>query len=288
MDIRNIFGNGDRDNTSFDSSLQEIKDKYDALEKLLAEREEKIASLEKQIATLEAGQSTTPTSEGTPEVVATEDTPKEQTPTPTPEAPSAELLAALTAAIAELKTQHEDLKAASADIKEHVTYRSTLIKQDIGELHKGIMQFSPEMFEKITKPYKFALLDLHRRFHENAQQFVHLKEGEDINVAYQNLVAQFSNAVSAIADRVYNDFGIEYNEPEVGDAFDPKCHQSMEVIETPEEAKHRIIARVYHGYFVDTNIDKVIRPARVAIYKYVAPAVEEQSNEPTETPQEQQ
>jgi predicted nucleic acid-binding Zn-ribbon protein len=129
MDIRNIFGNGDRDNTSLDSSLQDIKDKYDALEKLLADRDQEIASLKAQIEALMAGQSTTPT----PEVVATEDTPKEQAPTPTPEAPSAELLAALTAAIADLKAQHEDLKAASADIKEHVTYRSTLIKQDIGE-----------------------------------------------------------------------------------------------------------------------------------------------------------
>ena len=89
-------------------------------------------------------------------------------------------------------------------------------------------------------------------------------------------MGQFKNSVQAIADRVYNDFGVDYFEPEVGDAFDPRQHKATSTVPTDDPEKHRIIIKVLAGGFKDVDSDKIINTARVETYAYVAPKEGEQ------------
>lgn len=127
-------------------------------------------------------------------------------------------------------------------------------------------------YEKITKPYLKALLELHTRFADVANHFENVDLSTcDVRETYDRLLGQFKNSVQAIADRVYNDFGIDYFEPEVGQLYDPRQHKAMRVVNTDDAEKHRVIIKVLAGGFKDVDTDKVISTARVETYSYVAP-----------------
>ena len=76
------------------------------------------------------------------------------------------------------------------------------------------------------------------------------------------------SAVDALENRIYNDFGVEYYIPQVGDDFNPKEHQAFEVITTENESNNRKVAKVIYGGFRDLESGKILRPARIACYKY--------------------
>ncbi len=66
--------------------------------------------------------------------------------------------------------------------------------------------------------------------------------------------------------KVLSDYGVTEISSKEGEAFDPKLHQSMEAIETSEKEKDHSIARhIQKGY---KTVDRIIRPARVAVFEY--------------------
>ena len=139
-------------------------------------------------------------------------------------------------------------------------------------MHKELETYKGGFYEKITKPYLKALLELHTRFADVANHFENVDLSTcDVRETYDRLLGQFKNSVQAIADRVYNDFGIDYFEPEVGQLYDPRQHKAMRVVNTDDAEKHRVIIKVLAGGFKDVDTEKVISTARVETYSYVAP-----------------
>lgn len=197
----------------------------------------------------------------------------EPAPVPAP-APSADYTPSFDALIALIK----ELKAENAELKVLVGARDRL-EESVRDMHKELEVYKSGFYEKLTKPYLKALLELHTRFADVSNHFENVDLSTcDVRETYDNLLEQFKNAVQAIADRVYNDFGIDYFEPEVGDAYDPRQHKAMRVVNTDDPEKHRVIIKVLVGGFKDVDSDKVVSTARVETYSYVVPKDDEHSD----------
>lgn len=261
-------------NGGADQALETIRAEIETKDREIADLKQQLALLDEQIAKLKATNPTateapaeTPQAateeQGEATAEATTETPKCDVTFPD-YAPSFEALMAL---LNELKAQNEALK-------EKVGYceaNDERLRDIVKELHKEMASNKIDI-SKLTKPYLSAMMDLHYRFYGTFAHFDTLDNSEqDFAKLYGDLMREFKNAITAISDRIYNDFGYEYYEPQVGDEFNPKEQQAMSVVETEDESLARRIAQVMYGGYRDEESGKIIRQARIACYRYVAP-----------------
>ena len=270
--MTSIFFSNNEAEQSANQALEALQQSVETMKIAHAEEIKKlyarIEELEAQVATQKTNTEPEPTPEPQPEVKP-EPVP-EPAPAPAPETQSAPAVdytpqfEALTALV-------KELKAENAELKTLVGFRDRL-EESVRDMHKELETYKGGFYEKITKPYLKALLELHTRFADVANHFENVDLSTcDVRETYDRLLGQFKNSVQAIADRVYNDFGIDYFEPEVGQLYDPRQHKAMRVVNTDDPEKHRVIIKVLAGGFKDVDTDKVISTARVETYSYVAP-----------------
>lgn len=253
-----LFGNKDSNQKNFEETIEQLKADYATLMEDNKTKEGKIIEQQKIIealrSQLEAGQSDT-----TP-IVPTEETPCVKEKIVTPSTDYMPTLEAIGNSITELKAQSEE-------IKRYVEDRDA-INENMRAMHKELERFRGDFYAKITQPYLMAMLDLHKRFYDAYAHFDQLDNTEtDMSALYQNLMREFNSAISALSNRIYNDFGVEYYEPKEGDEFNPKEQQPIQVIETDDHTLHRKVAKVIYGGFRNIDTGKILRPARVASYK---------------------
>ena len=266
-----FFSNNDAEQSA-NQALEALQQSVETMKIAHAEEIQKlyarIEELEAQVAQQKTNTEPEPTPEPQPEVKP-EPTP-EPTPAPAPEtqpAPAVDYAPQFEA----LTTLVKELKAENAELKTLIGFRDRL-EESVRDMHKELEAYKSGFYEKITKPYLKALLELHTRFADVANHFENVDLSTcDVRETYDRLLGQFKNSVQAIADRVYNDFGIDYFEPEVGQLYDPRQHKAMRVVNTDDQEKHRVIIKVLAGGFKDVDSDKVISTARVETYTYVAP-----------------
>ena len=270
--MTSIFFSNNEAEQSANQALEALQQSVETMKIAHAEEIQKlyarIEELEAQVAQQKTNTEPEPTPEPQPEVKP-EPVP-EPAPAPAPETQSAPAVdytpqfEALTALV-------KELKAENAELKTLVGFRDRL-EESVRDMHKELETYKGGFYEKITKPYLKALLELHTRFADVANHFENVDLSTcDVRETYDRLLGQFKNSVQAIADRVYNDFGIDYFEPEVGQLYDPRQHKAMRVVNTDDPEKHRVIIKVLAGGFKDVDTDKVISTARVETYSYVAP-----------------
>lgn len=268
--MTSIFFSNNEAEQSANQALEALQQSVETMKIAHAEEIQKlyarIEELEAQVAQQKTNTEPEPTPEPQPEVKP-EPTP-EPTPAPTPEpAPAVDYTPQFEA----LTTLVKELKAENAELKTLIGFRDRL-EESVRDMHKELETYKGGFYEKITKPYLKALLELHTRFADVANHFENVDLSTcDVRETYDRLLGQFKNSVQAIADRVYNDFGIDYFEPEVGQLYDPRQHKAMRVVNTDDQEKHRVIIKVLAGGFKDVDSDKVISTARVETYSYVAP-----------------
>lgn len=264
--MTSIFFSNNEAEQSANQALEALQQSVETMKIAHAEEIQKlyarIEELEAQVAQQKTNTEPEPTPEPQPEVKP------EPEPAPTPEpAPAVDYtpqFEALTALVKELKEENAELKTL-------VGFRDRL-EESVRDMHKELEAYKSGFYEKITKPYLKALLELHTRFADVANHFENVDLSTcDVRETYDRLLGQFKNSVQAIADRVYNDFGIDYFEPEVGQLYDPRQHKAMRVVNTDDAEKHRVIIKVLAGGFKDVDSEKVISTARVETYTYVAP-----------------
>lgn len=257
-------------NGGADQALETIRAEIETKDREIDDLKQKLALRDEQIAQLMA---TNPTATETPAEApqpateeqgeATAETPKCEVTFPD-YAPSFEALMVL---LNELKAQNETLKEKLG----YCEANDERLRDIVKELHKEIASNKIDV-SKLTKPYLSAMMDLHYRFYGTFAHFDALDNSEqDFAKLYGDLMREFKNAITAISDRIYNDFGYEYYEPQVGDEFNPKEQQAMSVVETEDESLARRIAQVMYGGYRDEESGKIIRQARIACYRYVAP-----------------
>ena len=272
--MTSIFFSNNEAEQSANQALEALQQSVETMKIAHAEEIQKlyarIEELEAQVAQQKTNTEPEPTPEPQPEVKP-EPTPEpEPAPAPAPEtqpAPAVDYAPQFEALTALVK----ELKAENAELKTLVGFRDRL-EESVRDMHKELETYKGGFYEKITKPYLKALLELHTRFADVANHFENVDLSTcDVRETYDRLLGQFKNSVQAIADRVYNDFGIDYFEPEVGQLYDPRQHKAMRVVNTDDAEKHRVIIKVLAGGFKDVDTEKVISTARVETYSYVAP-----------------
>ena len=270
--MTSIFFSNNEAEQSANQALEALQQSVETMKIAHAEEIQKlyarIEELEAQVATQKTNTEPEPTPEPQPEVKP--EVKPEPAPAPAPEtqpAPAVDYAPQFEALTALVK----ELKAENAELKTLVGFRDRL-EESVRDMHKELETYKGGFYEKITKPYLKALLELHTRFADVANHFENVDLSTcDVRETYDRLLGQFKNSVQAIADRVYNDFGIDYFEPEVGQLYDPRQHKAMRVVNTDDQEKHRVIIKVLAGGFKDVDTDKVISTARVETYSYVAP-----------------
>lgn len=239
----------------FEQTIENIKAECEKLIQENKAKDEEILNLKK---TIEALKGQAVPQENTPEqpIVA-----EEKTETPVVGTDYAPALEAINASIKELTAKSDELKTM-------IGYRD-IQDENVKAMHKELEKFRGNFYAKITQPYLMAMLDLHKRFFETYAHFDHLDNSEaDMSQLYSNLMEQFKSAVDALENRIYNDFGVEYYLPQEGDDFNPKQHQAFEVVTTGIESYDKKIAKVIYGGFRDIDTQRILRPARIACYKY--------------------
>lgn len=270
--MTSIFFSNNEAEQSAKQALEALQQSVETMKIAHAEEIQKlyarIEELEAQVAQQKTNTEPEPTPEPQPEVKP--EVKPEPAPAPAPEtqpAPAVDYAPQFEALTALVK----ELKAENAELKTLVGFRDRL-EESVRDMHKELETYKGGFYEKITKPYLKALLELHTRFADVANHFENVDLSTcDVRETYDRLLGQFKNSVQAIADRVYNDFGIDYFEPEVGQLYDPRQHKAMRVVNTDDQEKHRVIIKVLAGGFKDVDTDKVISTARVETYSYVAP-----------------
>lgn len=270
--MTSIFFSNNEAEQSANQALEALQQSVETMKIAHAEEIQKlyarIEELEAQVAQQKTNTEPEPTPEPQPEVKP--EVKPEPAPAPAPEtqpAPAVDYAPQFEALTALVK----ELKAENAELKTLVGFRDRL-EESVRDMHKELETYKGGFYEKITKPYLKALLELHTRFADVANHFENVDLSTcDVRETYDRLLGQFKNSVQAIADRVYNDFGIDYFEPEVGQLYDPRQHKAMRVVNTDDQEKHRVIIKVLAGGFKDVDTDKVISTARVETYSYVAP-----------------
>ena len=268
--MTSIFFSNNEAEQSANQALEALQQSVETMKIAHAEEIQKlyarIEELEAQVAQQKTNTEPEPTPEPQPEVQPE----PEPAPAPAPETQPAPAVGyappfeALTSLV-------KELKAENAELKTLVGFRDRL-EESVRDMHKELETYKGGFYEKITKPYLKALLELHTRFADVANHFENVDLSTcDVRETYDRLLGQFKDSVQAIAGRVYNDFGIDYFEPEVGQLYDPRQHKAMRVVNTDDQEKHRVIIKVLAGGFKDVDTDKVISTARVETYSYVAP-----------------
>lgn len=278
--MTSIFFSNNEAEQSANQALEALQQSVETMKIAHAEEIQKlyarIEELEAQVAQQKTNTEPEPTPEPQPEVKPEVKPEPAPAPAPAPEtqpAPAVDYAPQFEALTALVK----ELKAENAELKTLVGFRDRL-EESVRDMHKELETYKGGFYEKITKPYLKALLELHTRFADVANHFENVDLSTcDVRETYDRLLGQFKNSVQAIADRVYNDFGIDYFEPEVGQLYDPRQHKAMRVVNTDDQEKHRVIIKVLAGGFKDVDTDKVISTARVETYTYVAPQEEAQS-----------
>lgn len=239
----------------FEQTIENIKAECEKLIQENKAKDEEILNLKK---TIEALKGQAVPQENTPEQPIVAEEKPETLVVGTDYAPALE---AINASIKELTAKSDELKTM-------IGYRD-IQDENVKAMHKELEKFRGNFYAKITQPYLMAMLDLHKRFFETYAHFDHLDNSEaDMSQLYSNLMEQFKSAVDALENRIYNDFGVEYYLPQEGDDFNPKQHQAFEVVTTGIESYDKKIAKVIYGGFRDIDTQRILRPARIACYKY--------------------
>lgn len=258
-----IFSNNENERKSFEEKIDQLRNDYEALNEEKKAKEEEIAQLKKINEALREAleaQGDTPNEVPVPE----------SDPTPEPCKPEVQVqVVDCTPALEALATTLKELKAQSDEIKVQVSRRD-IQDENVRDMHKELERFRGDFYAKITQPYLMALLELHKRFYNTYTHFDHLDNGDaDLTQLYNDLMKEFKIAVQAVADQIYNDFGVEYFEPAVNADFDRREHQVMNMIDTTDAELHHKVAKVFYGGFRNIDTDKILRPARIDCYRLI-------------------
>ena len=156
-----------------------------------------------------------------------------------------------------LKKLRADLKACKAEKEEYLTgwqkeraefanYR----KQE--EDRKAV--FSEAMRERILSRF-LSIIDSFNMAFANKEAW------EKVDDSWRKGVEYIYSQMNAI----FEEYGVKAV-GEVGEAFDPNIHQSIDVVPTDQkDLEHKIATVIQRGYKLG---ERVMRPARVNVYEY--------------------
>ncbi|MCE9585146.1 nucleotide exchange factor GrpE [Candidatus Nomurabacteria bacterium] len=156
-----------------------------------------------------------------------------------------------------LKKIRADLKQAKKEKEEYLTgwqkERADFVNYKKQEEERKAM-FSESMRERILTSF-LSVMDNFSMAFSNKEAWEKVDENWRKGVEY--IYGQMSG--------VFEEYGVK-SFGEIGEAFDPSLHESIEMVDTDnKENNHKISAVIQKGYKLGS---RVIRPARVNVFEY--------------------
>lgn len=133
----------------------------------------------------------------------------------------------------------------------------------IRDMHQELLQLKKGMLEDLKKGYLADIINICERLGDTDRHVVPDAPDFDAHKA-KRLV---TNTYLYVRDHLADEYSVEYFEPTVGESYEPKAHRAIRVVETDEADKPGTIAECLAGGFRNTETGRVIRQARVAVYK---------------------
>ncbi len=156
-----------------------------------------------------------------------------------------------------LKKLRADLKVIKKEKEEYLTgwqkERADFANYKKGEEDRKA-NFSEAIRERILSRF-LSVVDSFNMAFSNKEAWEKVDENWRKGVEY----------IYAQMNTVFEEYGVK-PVGEVGEAFDPNIHQSIDVVETDKkEDNHKVAEVIQKGYKLG---DRVMRPARVNVYEY--------------------
>ena len=138
-------------------------------------------------------------------------------------------------------------------------YQEKLIR----DMHQELVQLKKGLLADLKKDYLMDIINICERMGDTDR---HIRP-DDPDFDAQKAKLLVTNTYLYIRDHLADEYSVEYFEPAVGDAYDPKCHRAIRVNETDDDAKAGTIAECLAGGFRNTETDRVFRQARVVVFR---------------------
>ncbi len=156
-----------------------------------------------------------------------------------------------------LKKLRADLKQAKAEKEEYLTgwqkERAEFANYKKQEEDRKAM-FSEAMRERILSRF-LSVIDSFNMAFANKESW------EKVDQSWRKGVEYIYSQMNSI----FEEYGVK-GVGEVGEAFDPNIHESINVVETDKkELEHRVATVIQKGYKLG---ERVMRPAKVNVYEY--------------------
>lgn len=172
-------------------------------------------------------------------------------PEPTGAQPPADVADSLQAMAGKLNILSEKIDTA--------VYQEKIIR----DMHQELMQLKKGLIEDLKKDYLTDILNICERMGDTDRHIRPDAPDYDADKAKQLV----TNTYLYIRDHLSDQYSVEYFEPAVGDAYEPKAHRAIRVIETDEDDKAGTVAECLTGGFRNSETGRVLRQARIAVYK---------------------
>ena len=149
--------------------------------------------------------------------------------------------------------------AVLAEKIDTATYQEGIIR----DLHEELQDYKKGLIADISKSYVMDIIRIYDRLADTNSHFNPEEEG--FNPAQTKRLIE--NTMLAITDMLEDQYSIENFTPAEGAPYNPKEYKAMQVVETEDEAKASTIVKCLAPGFRNTDTGKLVRQARVVVYK---------------------
>ncbi len=145
------------------------------------------------------------------------------------------------------------------DLLGNTLYQENLIR----ELHDELQKYKRGLIEEISKQYLSDIINIYQRVSDTFEHFAVNTDQELVD--RQRKLKE--NTLLYIIDLLENEYSVEAYDVEVGTRYLPKEHKAVCSIDTDDNLQAGTIAEVLAKGFRNSETGRVIRPARVNVYK---------------------
>lgn len=139
----------------------------------------------------------------------------------------------------------------------------------IRDLHKEMEELKNDFYTSLRRPIIKSIIAIHRRMDERLK-YIETKAEED-NADFKTLFVETVKNVrfdrTSVRDTLEDDYDLAYFEPIVGDAYNPKEQNAVNVVDTDDSMLGGTIKDVVCGGFKDVNTGRIWQKANIIVYR---------------------
>ena len=230
--------------------LTNLKEDVSAIKKQVAELLAEVQSLRAAGHPADTQPATPATPEPSPQTSAPEEKPADAVAEEKPDNTEAVMKS-----LAEMKGSIDGL----AEKIDTAVYQEKLIR----DLHDELQKMRAGLITDIKRGYALNIISIYERMAQTSARFNPSDEAFDAE-AMKKLV---DGGMLYVKDMLEDEYSLTAFAPEPGSPYKPKEHKAIRVIDTTEEEKANTVSECIAEGFRDDDSGRIIRPARIVVYR---------------------